>query len=325
MRVLLRPEVFTGAHHIELTVLLWLGSIGRHRIVPDPLDQAEHAAWVAGLDEDTRRLWADMIRASLDREMSRPAHWEIAVTSRGDAAWQRPTPSVPLGVAMDLLLQPYRIVLENNVHDRAFLLALCGRAEAEALREAERRAWLVFEMGGGSAVVPRVREIHRMEPLRRLASVLIDGDCMRPAGPNERPEDVEGEQARSVRRAAGDPGTGVHLHVLRRRAIENYLPIVALRRGTSGMDREIKALEKLSSAQRHHFNMKGGFDGDGRSAGRAGDLFDGVPAHARERLRTGFGADIARLFARVVRWEDVDADGRAEVQAFVTEILARLR
>lgn len=99
MRVLLRPEVFTAAHRLELLVLLWLGSVGRHRIVPYPFDQAEHAAWMTALDEDTRRLWNEMMRASLDREMSRPAHWEIAVTGVGDAAWQPRAGDPPIGAA----------------------------------------------------------------------------------------------------------------------------------------------------------------------------------------------------------------------------------
>jgi hypothetical protein len=325
MRVLLRPEVFTTEHHLELMVLLWLGSIGRHRIVPDPLDQAEHATWVTVLDGDTRRLWDEMMRASLDREMSKPAHWEIVVTAAGDAAWQRPTPSIPIGAAVDLLLQPYRIVLENNVNDRAFLLALCGRAEAKTLEEAERRAWVVFEMGGGSTIVPRVQEIRRTEPLRRMASVLIDSDAMRPPEPHERREDVDGNQARNVRREAGDPRVGVHVHVLRRRAIENYLPLVALRRGTTGQERAIAALNGLSSEQRHHFNMKEGFDRDAPHAARTGKLYDKVAQHLRDRLRSGFGTDIAKLFSRTVRVEDAEGDAHAEVNAFVTEILARMR
>lgn len=155
--------------------------------------------------------------------------------------------------------------------------------------------------------------------------MLIDSDAMRPHGPRERPEDVDGDQARNVRRAAGDPGVGVHLHVLRRRAIENYLPIAALQRGTSGQDRAIAALNRLSSAQRHHFNMKEGFVKDAPHAARAGNLYEAVPPRARERLAGGFGTDIAKLFARTVKFDDVDGDGRAEVHAFVTEILARMR
>lgn len=328
MRVLLRPEVFTSAYRLELHVLLWLGSTGRHRVVPEPLDAAQHVAWVEGLDEETRRLWNDMVRDSLEREMFAPAHWEIAVTVATRPAWALPTPLVPVGAAVDLLLMPYRIVLENNIHDRAFLLALCGRDEARALATAEERAWLVFEMGGGSTVVPRIHEIRRSEALRRMVSALVDSDAMRPRLPGERVEDVEGDQARSVRAAAGDMLTGVHLHVLQRRAIENYLPFVALRRWARGSDErkgKVEALKSLSDPQRHHFNMKKGFDGDVPNAVRAGALYEGLPASVRDRLKTGFESDVARLFTRAVAVEDVDDAARAELREFVKDILARMR
>lgn len=328
MLVQLRPEVFAPAHHLELLVLLWLGSVGRHRVVPQPLDQAAHAAWVERLDDDTRGVWEIMVEESLDRERLHPAHWQIELTATGDPAWQRPVPLLPIGAALDVLLQPYRVVLENNVNDRAFLLALGGRDGAGALREAERRAWLVFEMGGGSTVVPRIREIRRAEALRRMASVLVDSDAMRPPGPGERREDVEGDQARLVRRVAGEPLVGVHLHVLRRRAIENYLPVATLRREAAADERVLNALARLSDEQRCHFNMKEGFDRDAKDphhAARVGGLYDSLPARDRERLRRGFGTDVARLFAGRVREGEVDDGARAEVEAFVAEILTRMR
>ena len=330
MRVLLQPDVFTADHHLALMVLLWLGSVGRHRVIPHPDRAPSYLAWLAALDPATARAWTSMVNGSLDREVTKPAHWELVLAATRDAAWQRPTPTIPIGEAVDLLLQPYRIVLENNVNDRAFLLALCGRDEAGTLAEAERRAWLVFEMGGGSAVVPRVHEIRRTEALRRMASVLVDSDAMRAPkrradGTQESHEDVEGDQARQVRRAAGDALLGVHLHVLRRRAIESYLPSAALRRHLGADDRIVAALDRLSPAQRHHFNMKGGFDKDAPNAARADGLYDSLHPRVRERLREGFGVDIAKLFTRSVRVDDVDEDARDEVGAFVTQILARMR
>lgn len=328
MRVLLRPDVFTSSFLIELYVLLWLGSVGRHRVIPDPLDQPEHAVWLGKLDEQTRRLWTDMVDGSLQREILEPAHWEVVVTTTNYAAWALPTPSLPIGVAVDMLLQPYRILLENNINDRAFLLALCGQEERRALLDAEQRAWLVFEMGGGSTIVPRVEDIRRSEAMRRMVSVLIDSDAMRPKKEDERPEDVEGSQAYQVRRAAGDALTGVHIRVLRRRSIENYLPAAALRRWARGHDerrRRIEALERLTEPQRHYYNMKSGFDGDTKNAERAGSLYQELPPRVRERLRQGFGYDIAKLFARSVKIEDVETAARDEVRAFVADVLARMR
>lgn len=158
MRVLLRPEVFVARYRVELMVLLWLGGSGRHRVIPDPLDGPEYGKWIAALDTDTRTSWEEMVEGSLERERIRAAHWEIAITTHRDPAWSHATPHVGMREALDMLLQPYRIVLENNVNDRAFFLALCGTHEARVLRECEQRGWVIFEMGGGSTTKLRVEQ-----------------------------------------------------------------------------------------------------------------------------------------------------------------------
>lgn len=222
-------------------------------------------------------------------------------------------------------------MLENNVNDRAFLLALAERRQCQALREAEQRAWLVFEMGGGSTVVPRIAELRRSEEARRLASVLVDSDALRPAPQGQPRSNFDGPQARRAREAAGDVALGVHLHVLWRRSIENYLPSEALdrwARGNPGRRARVAAFKRLTDGQRHHFNMKEGFAGDESQRARIGDLFaEALRRRPRlgEELRDGFGRDIADLFHHSVRDADVDAEARREVSAFVGSVLERLR
>ena len=47
-------------------------------------DAPEHLAWVAGLDDSMRTAWKQMVRESLDREMVKPAHWEVMLTGTGE-------------------------------------------------------------------------------------------------------------------------------------------------------------------------------------------------------------------------------------------------
>lgn len=329
MRVLLRPEVFAGDYRMELLVLLWLGSIGRHRVVPDPLDAPECERWVSSLDPSTRRMWQAMVEGVLQREQFEPARYEVALTSGREVSWRSATPALPVNFALDLLVQPYRFILENNVNDRAFVLALSGYEARRVLEDAERRSWLVFEMGGGSMIVPRINEVRRSEWLRRTSSVLIDSDAMRPPRPGEKQTDVDGLQARAARKQAAEGGVDtVDLHVLRRRSIENYLPLTALDRWASGSPtrrRMVKAFRRLSEAQRHHYGMKSGFNGDAAEAQRAGELYAGVPSRVHDTLATGFGSDIAALFAGAVLDSDEDVSGREEVRVFVSEVIARMR
>lgn len=104
MRVLLRPEVFLKEHQLELMVLLWLGKVGRHRVIPEPLESGALTGWLQTLEAESRRLWDEMVDESLERERFEPSYFEIAVVHDAPAAWQRPTPEVPLRAAVDLLL-----------------------------------------------------------------------------------------------------------------------------------------------------------------------------------------------------------------------------
>lgn len=327
MRVLLQPEVFTSQHQIELLVLAWLGRQGRHRIAPDKNALAAHDAWVAALDAKTRQFWTDMINASFQSEQFTPAHWEIAVTATGDAAWSHALPRVPIVEAVDLLMQPYRIVVENSINDKFFLLAVCGREEARELTAWENRGWLVFEMGGGATIAPRVEIIRKSDKLRRQASVLVDCDARRQPDPKkkEKKKHVEGDVASAVRKAAGNE---VHWKSLDRRSIENYLTIIALRHWMTDNDKRrpvVKAFEALTPVQKNHYNMKHGFHGDSESAEKAGSLYERVDDDAKRHLHHGFGRHIADLFRHEVKLDHVDRDAHIEINTFVREILERMR
>jgi len=50
-----------------------------------------------------------------------------------------------------------------------------------------------------------------------------------------------------------------------------------------------------------------------------------VPPNVKTLLSSGFGKDIADLFENAVKAEDIDADARDEVRAFVEGVLARMR
>lgn len=328
MLALLRPEVFSAAHQMELYVLLWLGGIGRHRIIPHPLDSPQETRWLEAQPQEIQRLWRDVIDRCMEDESLKPASWEIAIGLGDNPAWSLPTPHMPIHLALDFLLQPYRILLENDLNDRAFLLALCGKDQRKVLEDAEARAWLVFEMGGGSPLIAKVEEARRSQAHRRRLSVMVDSDAMRPRRPDELDKDVEGELATRVRQESGQFPDHVHAHVLRRRSIENYLPVSALRkwaRGGSERQEQVEAFEALSDTQRHYFSLKKGFEGDSKQRARAGTLYDRVPRWVYDRLAHGFGSRIARLFSEGVDRRDMDADALAEIDGFVREILKRMR
>lgn len=321
MRIHVDSSVFVAGFRLELLVLAWLAGTGRHRLLPLE-ESAAQVQWEDSLDPDTRALWRAAIAASIERDATAPAEAEIIVSAAGVSSLAQSPPRAPVRDAMALLLRPYRLLLENSVNDRAFVLAACERAEREALEYAESQGWLVFEMGGGSAMIERARELCRSPLDARATSVLADRDALRPPRVDEREGATDGANATALRSLAARE-SALHAHVLRRRSIENYLPVQALRQINASAAR---TYETMKPAQRAHYNVKSGFAGDAGQArhGRTSeDLYSGLSRTDRDALNDGFGVDAARAG----RWSigGVDAEGRAELTTFARRVLARLR
>lgn len=156
--------------------------------------------------------------------------------------------------------------------------------------------------------------------------VLFDSDALRPGIPSGQSEDL--------RLACGT----IPHYQLRRRFIESYLTPHALNaRAAKRTNRTtvrkrfalLAAFLQLRPEQKHHFNMKIGFEGDAQriDASSAGDLYDDVPASVRSTLKRGFGSNIGELFSGPdVTEAALRRDtGWQEMRPVVQELLMRLR
>lgn len=157
-----------------------------------------------------------------------------------------------------------------------------------------------------------VEEISK-QPERYLRNwVLFDSDAKRPK--------IVDKKSKNVVKACGQL---ICYHQLRRREIENYLPLAALwmwtttplsqerrvsRKEITSRRKRVTAFKKLSVKQRHHFNMKDGFDGDfkvhfqeketetEKEFRLVGKFYDNVSDDIRKVLSQGFGKNIGELF-----------------------------
>jgi hypothetical protein len=156
--------------------------------------------------------------------------------------------------------------------------------------------------------------------------VMFDSDAMTPGAPSSDSE--------ALRAACQD----IAHHQLRRRYAESYLTRSALHGWAAGVprraDRErrldmFQAFVAMTDDQRHHYNMKHGFDSDaGRTDATAGDLYANVSPAERQALAHGFGDDIAQLFAgESVTEADLRRDTSAwsELRPVLVDLLARIR
>jgi hypothetical protein len=171
----------------------------------------------------------------------------------------------------------------------------------------------------------RVEEIRIAEALRLW--VLFDSDAREPGKPSEQSEKL---------RSACDRAKVTH-HQLRRRMIESYLPSQVLHlwaeqsRGRERVERRKKAaaFAQMEPPQRHHYNMKGGFNTDeNEEAPNRGisPLFDDWLAN--KYLREGFGRGITVLFRQKSikiedNWLHRDKQG-AETLAMIESLLRQM-
>ncbi len=183
------------------------------------------------------------------------------------------------------------------------------------------QGWVKLGHGGGlPEMKTQIKGISRGEALRTYA--LFDSDARRPGEASVQSEDL--------RRTCGR--CGVSHHQLKRRSIENYLPVKALlawafsgpKHSREARRKTAESFAKMEETQRHHFNLKGGFEKD---------RHHGIPSFYGEHendpwLRNGFGEAIGSLFHErdfPIREDWLVRDGqRQETTEILQSIFRRL-
>src|ERR1035441_4919692 len=221
MKVILEASLFepAGAYALEMLTLLHLGFEGRHLMTTDPLEDARVTLWLAARGDNESRTCQLAFETGL-REQSRT---QSAFSVRVQAGVFPPRVGrreliLSLPDALVFLRSAFRVLLEDSSRDREFVLAIAKPEWRNRLLEMETRGWLRFEHGGGLARMPETVRSAQQSPLSRLCLwVLLDSDSLAP----DKPSDA----VRSFMRLCGE---AIAFHCLERRAVENYLPLLAL-------------------------------------------------------------------------------------------------
>jgi hypothetical protein len=311
MRVILKAEVFASRYikHLDLTALIKFGVDERHLIQVEPADADELHNWLDKQSEDIREecelAFAFGYRLDTD-EYGQFSPFTIQVGCVNEAKWDQKEPLLPLDIALKFLSQPFIIFVENRRNDSAFLRATATGWGKQKLEKFLNEDWLKFEAGGGMGeILKYVEEISEQPEKYRRHFVLFDSDAKKPK--------MIDKKSQKVVQACSDKF--ICYHQLRRREIENYLPLAALWEWTkihkqkdirTSRRKQVDAFEKLFLKQRHHFDMKKGFQGDFKiKAGEkgtekehrlVGNFYQNVSTEIRIVLAQGFGNNIAELF-----------------------------
>jgi hypothetical protein len=192
-----------------------------------------------------------------------------------------------------VLQQPLVLLLENTRNDRRFLETITRQIQQFDLGAYIANGMVRVESKGGTENHMWLSNKDRTpEELFRMW-VMSDSDSLQVWRGSEQ---HLGELAQTLREKCAmireTHRVAVHLHILERRSIENYLPLPALQKWSEkkrGRKERYDAFASLKElAQRAHYNMKDGFDGDEPRKAKAGGLYDDVSTEVRSALKQGF-------------------------------------
>ena len=299
MKVIIDAELFQDPtiNQLDLLALFRLGFSGRHLLQPDPLLDSRVETWLHRQADVVASECRLALELGIRQDARFPAANVLWVTDGTTASRKGCRIVLSLKDAVEFLQMPFRILVEDNISDRNFVLTVAQREMREILVNGERKNWITFEQGSGSGLIRRAEKYgaDQLEALRTW--VLADSDALAPG--------LRSAQAKNVAKACGQ---NIPFHLLMRRAIENYLPLVALEHWAEhtpmpasqrvGRKQRMRVLKILKPEQRHHYNMKEGFKGDANRSDKddANALYEDVPLQSRRILADGFGMDIAMLF-----------------------------
>jgi hypothetical protein len=331
--VYLMPELFTDRENVSPLALfsLWRhGAQGRHILsVEHSRDAFER--WLGDWPvEHALRVEIERAEAqgadALGRSPLPELRIEICAGGRERDSWE-PQPRLCLETALRLMERPLQLLVENQRSDGAFLLALhralasWDEALYELFEELREVYGVVFLHGGGNLEIAnalRVIKAQKDEVGLRRTWTMIDHDGKR--------ADIPHENSDEAMRVAH--GCGVPHHRLKRRAIENYIPLAALellvaRLAKGSRQQARQALdayksELMTDEARWFYHLKDGMRKSDEAL---------IPEPLREALRAGFKSlDLAAVFedeAFDVGWLVADDMVRDEAVEIFGAILAR--
>ncbi len=164
--------------------------------------------------------------------------------------------------AVTYLLEPSSIVLENALNDAYFIDALFRcYDDSGKMSNYVGAGWLQYDNAGGCGNIKnflQARINHYKGKTKFLKCyVIVDGDKLYP--------NQDQTKYNSLKKKLDEWGVGIH--ILEKRTMENYMPLLVLKDQLSQKQREwISAYEVLSPAQRDFLSISGGFFNDAPKA-----------------------------------------------------------
>lgn len=355
MKVVLDHRLFqreNAACVEDLTALLLAANRSPHQLVIDGGVQGRRAwgRWLVNHHRPVlQRSFADIVDRGRSPEFLRkPPAITLRVSDETDESIDQEglTASAHSSRAQKLVAMPLMLWLENDDNDSAFLRTVVpAGAFRDWLEHAKAKDWIDYRHGGGSDLK---NKLEALDPWKRLRSwAMCDADTWEPELRSTQVANLEAI-------CSGRPAETDDLHrpplplrVLRRRAIENYLPMRALNRWANlRPDKREHSKKQLSFVLsvakldahaarfnlRHHYHLENGFRAEPEKIPA-----DYEPFREDPFLRQGIGGSIKKAYLENLdvrtkggyglfqdAWFAEDEHMRAEVVEIIESIRSRI-
>lgn len=303
MKVQVEDSLFAEAFQRQspnLISSLFHACVQRGHVVALERDGEPYRRWL----QSQSRLQQEEAELLLDRSCELEARLAIdcvIIASVAASDWSCTPPRVGPEDLLEVVSRPLSVLVENSRNDGAFLRCMGFGIDRRNLKAAFEQGLLTFDLGGGSEAI-KVLEARLPRQLLRSWFV-FDSDALVP--------EVPSCEAKRKRERCENLGLERRHHMLKRRAIENYLPAEALRHqwphAGNTKHEQAQAFGRMSPQQRAHFNLAKGFQGDRSRLGPGGSdavqkskvdtLYAGVAPNDVASLEQGFGKQpLSELF-----------------------------
>ncbi|MCS4281104.1 hypothetical protein [Stenotrophomonas rhizophila] len=309
MNILVEADVI---HNLKwspvVELILELAAAARHELSIQSIDELRTSEW---FKSEARDL-ADLLNQVEKSQTLRKSSVAVVVirSGVGDSGFIGPGKETVISPAkaLEFLYTPFQLILENEEFDGAFLLWMSKALKRSDFFQAYRAGKIEFRHAGGKGSIDRSirllntrvwgrKDRRYWREMSRWAGVVIDSDSKCPGHePNVALVDRISDRV-------------AFSHILKKRAIESYLPKELMLKHLPAPSRtRVEALFELTTQQRKHYHMKSGLRVDGGVVSKsqyivsqkplAGEktLFSSITDSGWSLLSPGFGSSLAELY-----------------------------
>lgn len=339
MHIRISLEVANDSAWFPLLDVIYKITIGRHSFSANHIPELFKSDWI----KSRPRMVAEEIRlysqsASNDDHRDKFGIIIDCNAKRGGKILDNATTIHPLD-AIQFLVMPHQIILENEEFDGAFLLWMARALNYKRFCDAYREGRFVFRHAGGKSSIIRSARVFNdgvwgradgkhSKRANHWISIVLDNDSR---FPGDNPNEHIFQEACKI---AG------FVHQLDQRSIESYIPKEKLIKfDSSGIFRKkVESFFSLTLDQRKCFHMKRGFRATKNGPAlsykqfmsntnipqKEKDLFRSVDMKIWDDIKDGLGKNLSEIFVQEEHrpsWGDSDLS----IEIHRTEILIVLQ